>query len=303
MIKKIRNLLRRSVKITNAVNTVGLALLAGLAAVELAFRRSKVVFGKFKIIAMRNKIASAIISLILFTGIVIGGMTFASGNDDYPIMEEKGVDIYDSVYLEIPINVMRSDPIVEYPPHTPYEEVADAGLSNYEEEDEIIEEIIDTPPIIEEPEPDEEDDDDDEPDDDDGDDDDDSDDGGDGDDNNQEDDTVPPPPPPRQCIWVRVYTQQTFDRGSHQERTIIAGQQELWIMKDGWAIGQRFYSLDEANDFLTSEENLSATNPSTGFSVQFENIYETVTVWVPNIVTENVFSHERCNDCGAVREN
>lgn len=286
MIGKIRKLLKQNAKLTNAVNKIGLALLAGFAAVELAFQRSKIVFGKFKIIAMRNKIASAVISLILFMGIVIGGIAIASG-DEYPTLEnEVGVEEDYSTYPVFSINLLPAEPQEVYIPQTSeIDEEEPETIEADMDDDEVIIEIVPEPPRTEEPAPNEDDPDDDEDDDD--------------EDLDNEDD----PPPPRQCVWVRVYTQQTFDRGSYQERTIIAGQQELWMIKDGWAIGRRFYSLNEANEFLTGAENLAAQNPSTGFTVQFENIYATVIVWVPNIVTENVFSHERCNDCGAVREN
>jgi len=295
MIKKIKKILKRNAKIVNAVNTVGLALLAGIAVVELAFLRIKIVFEKLKIITMHNKVASGVVCLVLFMGIVIGGIAFASGSDDYPPTEGEVAANYDSAYLAIPINVISTDPQEEYTPQIADVDVVDSGLSDYEEEDEIIEENMHEPAITEEPEADEYDNED-EPGE--SDEDDDCDDCV---DNNQDDNVIPPPP--RQCIWVRVYTQHFFDRGSYQERLIISGQQELWIIEDGWAIGRRFYSLEEANEFLTDAENLTATNPSTGFSIQFENTYETVIVWVPNIITENVFSHERCNDCGAVRGN
>lgn len=285
MIEKIRKLLKQNAKLTNAVNTIGLALLAGFAAVELAFQRSKVVFGKFKIIAMRNKIASGVITLILFMGIVIGGIALAGGDDytssegEVDVAKEDGYN-----YLAGPIIILPAEIQEVYIPQTTVEEEEPDATDVEADEDEGIIEFVPEPPRAPEPEPDDDESDDDEDN---------------GDDQDDEDES----PPPRQCVWVRVYTQQTFDRGSYQERTIIAGQQELWIIMDGWAIGRRFYSLIEANDFLTGAENLAAVNPSTGFSVQFENVYETVTVWVPNIVTENVFSHERCNDCGAVREN
>jgi len=289
MIAKIRQLLKRNTKLTEAVNSTGLALLAGFAAVELVLQRFKVFFGKFKIIAMRNKVASAVISLLLFLGIVIGGITFASGVDDYPELEEEVMEEDTSIYLAIPVNLLPAESLETYLPQTTDIEEEPEPTEDEVDEDEVVQETRQEPPQIDEQDSNEDDSEDDEDNGDDN-----------GDDNNQ-DDTEPPPP--RQCVWARVYTQQTFDRGSYQERTIIIGQQEVWIIQDGWAIGRRFYSLSEANDFLTGAENLNAAVPSTGFSVQFENIYETVTVWVPNIVTENVFSHERCNDCGAVREN
>jgi len=294
MITRIRKLLKQNPKMAKAVNTIGLALLAGPAAVELALQRSKIVFGKFKIIASRNKIASGVISLILFMGIVIGGLALAGGNDDYPPLDnEVGAVGEGPTQLAYTITVSPPESQEAYlPPPTDVEEPRPTGVEVAEEPEPIEmeveeDEIIPEQPITEEPDPD--------------DDEEDLTNGENGDDNNQDDDVEPPPPPPRQCVWVRVYTQQTFDRGSYQERTIISGQQELWIIEDGWAIGRRFYSLDEVSEFLTSEENLAAADPATGFSIHFENIFETVTVWVPNIVTENVFNHERCNDCGAVR--
>jgi len=277
VLKIIRSILKRNTKITETVNTIGLALLAGFSAIELVFKRCKSVLRYFKIIALRNKIVTCVASVILLMILVIGGLAFANSDIEHDTPDDEFVEEVPEV-LYIPKNtdlleeIYRSyhlyahyvdgyDAVSVEPPVSLWEELYEETVYEFTEEEESA-------------------------------------DYNDIEDDCDEEDT---PLPCDYCDWVRVYIQQDFDRGSYQIRANVVGQVYSWVISDGWAIGEEFCCSSALRSFLRSTENTTNSNPSTAYDMISSNIYEEEEVWVPNVVTEDVFSHERCRNCDIVR--